>query len=153
VSDFAVKGLQAIAKEKAGTRDPYVVIDHGAGLIMIWRNGVQWNIGQDPDPRAFMTVDAGDFVLAIPDFSHYARAAPDMAVAEASEHAITSFQHELKLKKVVMKLSGKVRWQVGMVFERDLENGKRSFDFIPHYDVTLQNPVHIRNLGSQVSQD
>jgi len=151
VGDIAMYCLKSIADVYSGTRDPYVVVDHGAGLIMIWRNGVQWNIGQDPDPRAFMTVDAGDFVLAVPDFSHYARAAPDMAVAEASEHAITSFQHELKLKKVVMKLSGKVRWQVGMVFERDLDNGRRSFDFIPHYDVTLRNPVHIKDLESQVS--
>lgn len=111
---------------------------------MIWRNGVQWNIAQDPDPKAFMTVDAGDYVLAVPDFAQYARIRQEVVSAQAQEQAIRSQQHEQKLKKVIMKLSGKVRWQLGMVFERDVEDGKRSFDFIPHYQVVTRNPVHIK---------
>ena len=43
-------------------------------------------------------------------------------------------------KKVVMKLSGKVRWLAGLMFERDLPNGKRTFDFKHHYDVVLKHP-------------
>jgi hypothetical protein len=118
---------------------------------MIWRNGVQWNIGQADDPREFMTVDSGDFVLAVPDFTQYARSSPDMITSQAQDHSISPAQHEQKLKKVVMKLSGKVRWQVGMVFERDVADGKRSFDFIPHHDVTLRNPAHIKSIKLQVS--
>lgn len=117
---------------------------------MVWRNHVQWNIGQDPDPRAFMTVDSGDYVLAVPDFGVYARSTPDTATAQAQQHSISSHQHEQRLKKVIMKLSGKVRWQVGMVFERDVADGTRSFDFIPHYKVTLRNPVHIKSIKNEV---
>lgn len=133
-----------------GTRDPYIVVGHGAGLLMVWRNNVQWNIGQDPDPKAFMSVDSGDYLLAVPDYGADARSTPDSATAQAQQQTISSHQREQKLKKVIMKLSGKVRWQVGMVFERDVSGGTRSFDFIPHYDVTLRNPVHIKSIQNEV---
>lgn len=99
-----------------------------------------------------MTVDSGDYVLAVPDFSVYARSAPDSATVQAQQNSISSEKHEQKLKKVIMKLSGKVRWQVGMVFERDVPGGTRSFDFIPHYKVTLRNPVHIKSIQNEVRQ-
>jgi len=97
-----------------------------------------------------MTVDSGDYVLAVPDFGVYARSTPDSATVQAQQNSISSQQHEQKLKKVIMKLSGKVRWQVGMVFERDVAGGTRSFDFIPHYNVTLRNPVHIKSIKTEV---
>ncbi|KAG9724667.1 hypothetical protein KCU73_g13371, partial [Aureobasidium melanogenum] len=56
-----------------GSRDPYVVTGLGAGFVMVWRNQVRWRIAQDDDPRKFMTVDSGDYVLAIPDYNYYAR--------------------------------------------------------------------------------
>jgi hypothetical protein len=53
-----------------GTRDPYMITGNGAGLLMCWRNEVRWNICRDPDPRKFMTVDSGEYILAVPDYSH-----------------------------------------------------------------------------------
>jgi hypothetical protein len=41
-----------------------------------------------------------------------------------------------------MKLNGNVRWVAGLVFERNVDGGGRSFNFIPHYKVTLKNPKY-----------
>ncbi|KAJ8608323.1 hypothetical protein MRB53_039745 [Persea americana] len=135
-----------------GTRDPYAVTGHGGGFVMVWRNGVQWNIWKENDPQKFMTVDSGDYLLAIPDLSHEARRAPENAKSTPQEYensSLSSMREGATFKKVVMKLSGKVRWLVGLVFERNLEGGGRSFDFEPHYHVTLKNPAHVKPLKVQ----
>ena len=126
-----------------GTRDPYVVTGNGAGLVMVWRNDVRWNIAQSDDPRQFMTVDSSDYILAVPDFSNYARRAQDVEQGEdgsSSASSSTTARRDAVFKKVVMKLSGNVRWLGGLVFERELKDGSRSFDFKPHYDVVLKHP-------------
>ncbi|KAK3048827.1 Protein SABRE [Extremus antarcticus] len=125
-----------------GSRDPYVVTGTGAGLVMVWRNDVQWNLAQSKDPREFMTVDSSDYILAVPDFSGYARSAQEFNERNetGSSSSTSSAQKEAVFKKVVMKLSGKVRWLGGFVFERDVADGTRSFDFKPHWDVVLKNP-------------
>ena len=123
-----------------GTRDPYVVTGNGAGLVMVWRNDVRWNIAQDKDPRKFMTVDSGDYILAVPDFNGYARRAyEDMHYGDGTA-STASLKRDAVFRKVVMKLSGKVQWLAGLMFERDTTDGKRTFDFKPHYDVVLKNP-------------
>lgn len=139
-----------------GARDPYLVTGHGAGFVMIWRNDVRWNIHNTKDASKFMTVDSGDYVLAIPDFSFHARQAPEMMAEHGNSK--TSFAHsklrdDAALKKVVMKLSGKVQWQMGLVFEREVGEGRRSFDFEPHYHVTLKNPVHAKSLKDAPAYD
>ena len=125
-----------------GSRDPYVVTSNGAGLVMVWRNDVRWNIAQSDDPRQFMTVDSTDYILAIPDFSSYARRTQEIEQSEdnASSSSSSTTRKDAVFKKVVMKLSGNVRWLGGFVFERDLKDGSRTFDFKPHYDVVLKHP-------------
>ncbi|KAK0124244.1 hypothetical protein ONS95_009219 [Cadophora gregata] len=122
-----------------GTRDPYVVTGNGAGFLMCWRNDVRWNICREEDPRKFMTVDSGEYILAIPDFSHQARNISKLDRDSDSMTSVDSFKRGAAFKKVVMKLSGNVQWLVGLMFERNLrEEGKRSFDFEPHYNVILK---------------
>ncbi|KAK5719576.1 Protein SABRE [Elasticomyces elasticus] len=125
-----------------GTRDPYVVTGNGAGLVMVWRNDVRWNVAQNKDPRKFMTVDSGDFILAVPDFNGYARKSQEENTDTDSSSSTTSTtkQRDAVFRKVVMKLSGKVQWLAGLMFERDLPDGRRVFDFKPHYDVVLKHP-------------
>jgi len=126
-----------------GTRDPYQVTGNGAGFLMCWRNDVRWNIHVDDDPKRFMTVDSGEYVLAVPDYS---RQAWDAASRHGHEDSLGSGISDDKhkagaaFKKVVMKLSGKVQWLAGLVFERAIEGGTRSFDFVPHYEVVLKAP-------------
>ncbi|KAK3069622.1 Protein SABRE [Teratosphaeriaceae sp. CCFEE 6253] len=130
-----------------GTRDPYAVTGNGAGLVMVWRNDVRWNIAQSDDPRKFMTVDSGDYILAVPDFNGYARKSQeDNADVDGSSSqggsSTTSGKRDAVFRKVVMKLSGRVQWLAGLMFERDLPGGRRVFDFKPHYDVVLKRPEY-----------
>lgn len=123
-----------------GARDPYVVTGHGAGFVMCWRNNVRWGIHQDDDPKRFMTVTSGEYVLAIPDYSHQARERVSSGRDAESMTSSSSYKNGAMFKKVIMKLSGNVRWMAGLVFERDLDEGGRSFEFLPHYDVILRTP-------------
>ena len=88
-----------------------------------------------------MTVTSGEYVLAIPDYSHQARethAGPGRDSDSISSRS--SSKGSAIFKKVIMKLSGNVRWLAGLVLERDIEGGGRSFDFIPHYEIVLTTP-------------
>ncbi|KAF2838294.1 hypothetical protein M501DRAFT_1005161 [Patellaria atrata CBS 101060] len=126
-----------------GSRDPYMVTGQGAGFVMCWRNDVRWNIAQEDDPRKFMTVNSGSYILAIPDLTHYARHSYDTESSDFhSSSSTSSFRSGATFLKTIMKLSGKVQWLAGLVFERNLDNGGRSFDFTPHYNVVLKNPRH-----------
>ncbi|KAK5001856.1 hypothetical protein LTR28_012145, partial [Elasticomyces elasticus] len=126
-----------------GSRDPYVVTGQGAGFVMVWRNDVCWNIAQDSDPRKFMTVDSGDYILAVPDFNHYARHGLEREEwKQENSFSTNSVKKGAVFKKVVMKLSGNVRWMAGLVFEREVGGKERSFDFCHHWDVVLKNPKY-----------
>ncbi|ROW12598.1 hypothetical protein VMCG_00684 [Cytospora schulzeri] len=130
-----------------GSRDPYQVTGNGAGFMMCWRNDVRWDVHTDDDPKRLMTVDSGEFVLAIPDFSHFAREDARRAADNDSVISEDSMKSGAIFKKVVMKLSGKVQWLAGLVFEKAIDNGTRNFDFIPHYDVVLKAPNYTKNQG------
>lgn len=127
-----------------GSRDPYQITGNGAGFLMCWRNDVRWSIRSDDDPKRFMTVDSGEYVLAVPDFGHYAREAARRTADNDSVISEDSMKSGSAFKKVVMKLSGKVQWMAGLVFEQAIENGRRKFDFSPHYDVVLKAPEYAK---------
>ncbi|KAK2055269.1 hypothetical protein LY76DRAFT_194536 [Colletotrichum caudatum] len=127
-----------------GTRDPYCVTGNGAGFLMCWRNDVKWNINADDDPKRFMTVDAGEYLLAIPDYSHQVREAARRTGEDDSLMGEDNYKSGASFKKVVMKLSGKVQWMTGLVFERAIQDGQRSFEFRPHYDIVLRAPHHVK---------
>ncbi|KAM5377986.1 hypothetical protein ACJZ2D_004732 [Fusarium nematophilum] len=123
-----------------GTRDPYAVTGNGAGFLMCWRNDIRWSINSDGDPKRFIAVESGEYILAIPDYSHEVR---DQARRQHDAEGYLpddNYKSEASFKKVVMKLSGKVQVMAGLTFERAIEDGKRSFDFRPHYDIVLKNP-------------
>lgn len=119
---------------------------------MCWRNNVNWAIHQKDDPKEFMTVTSGEYVLAIPDYSHEARETDSSGRDGESITSSNSFKSGAIFKKVIMKLSGNVRWMAGIVFERDLGNGKRSFESLPHYEVTLRTPEHAKAHQSQITR-
>lgn len=129
-----------LTQKKIGSRDPYMVTGYGAGFVMCWRNGVRWDIHRDDDPKQFMTVTSGEYVLAIPDYSHQAREYARSSADAESVSSHGSYRSGAMFKKVIMKLSGNVRWLAGLVFERDLRGHGRSFDFVPHYNIKLTTP-------------
>ena len=136
--DVSWKGDGDVHLTLKGTRDPYIVTGDGAGFLMCWRNDVRLSVCRDDDPRKLITVDSGEYILAIPDFSHQARATASEQTDNDSMLSSDSFRHGATFKKVVMKLSGNVQWLVGLMFERDLDDGTRSFDFEPHYNVVTK---------------
>ncbi|KAF7865344.1 hypothetical protein EAF04_006321 [Stromatinia cepivora] len=136
--DVAWKGDGDVHLTLKGTRDPYIVTGDGAGFLMCWRSDVRLSVCRDDDPRKFITVDSGEYILAIPDFSHQARVTASEQNDSDSVVSSDSFRHGAIFKKVVMKLSGNVQWLVGLMFERDLDDGTRSFDFEPHYNVVTK---------------
>lgn len=143
--DVAWKGDGDVHLNLKGSRSPYIVTGNGAGFVMVWRNNVHWRLAQDEDTRKFMTVDSGDYLLAIPDFNHFARHAEDEEVEEITgSSSTTSDKSTAAFKKVVMKLSGNVRWVFGLTFERDLDEGGRTFEFCPHYDIVLKHPDYAK---------
>ena len=98
-----------------------------------------------------MTVDSGEYVLAIPDFSRQAREHSSFSNADSdSFSSSSSANNSAHFKKTIMKLSGHVRWMAGLIFERNLDNGGRSFDFRPHYDVKLMTPEMARIVQDEV---
>ncbi|KAK2745432.1 hypothetical protein FQN57_003775 [Myotisia sp. PD_48] len=127
-----------------GSRDPYEVTGFGAGFVMCWRKDILWEIHMTDDPKEFMAVTSGEYVLAIPDYSRHARYSQDIHTYEGD---LAFKRGEPKdpaiFKKVIMKLSGNVRWLAGLVFERNNDGRDRCFDFKPHYNVILRNPKYL----------
>lgn len=118
---------------------------------MCWRNDVQWAIHTSDDPKKFMTVTSGEYVLAVPDYSHQARTLPEHHQNRDTDSISTiGSKNAAIFKKVIMKLSGNVQWLAGLVFERDLENGERTSQFEPHYGVILRNPKHMEECQLKV---
>ncbi|KAJ5648160.1 hypothetical protein N7490_004532 [Penicillium lividum] len=127
-----------------GSRDPYVVTGFGSGFVMCWRRDVKWELHPNDDPMEFMSVTSGEYVLAIPDYSAEARWANELTTEDADASSQSSEQKNAAyFKKVIMKLSGDVKWAAGLVFERDIDAESRSFAFKPHYDVILKNPKFV----------
>lgn len=99
-----------------------------------------------------MTVSSGEYVLAIPDYSHQAAQGIDSSSGDG-DSGTTSYSgigNGALFKKVVMKLSGNVRWLAGLVFERNVKGGGRSFTFRPHYEVKLKDTAHVGKHKAQV---
>ena len=133
-----------------GSRDPYAVSGYGAGFVMCFRDAVKWEIRQDDDPKKFMTVSCNEFILAVPDYSQQARKLPEKGVLSAQVKKRGNplvASHEPSFQKVIMKLSGRVRWLAGLVFERNIGDGTRSFRFKPHYEVVFKIPECCPKVG------
>ncbi|KAI0392295.1 mitochondrial protein from FMP27-domain-containing protein [Xylariaceae sp. FL0594] len=136
-----------------GSRDPYAVIGNGAGFVMCWRNNVKWNVHTDDDPKKFMTVDSGEYVLAVPDFSHHAEEETGGIGDRSNTVGDSSRRSGIAFKKVIMKLSGDVQWMAGLVFERAITDGKRDFSFKPHYEVIMKAPMYTQSDGDAAPYD
>ena len=146
------KGDGDVHLQLKGSRDPYVVTSNGAGFVMVWRENVRWSIHREDDPKKLMTVNAGEYALAIPDYSHQARETTTNTMSDRDSISSSGSQNKtgVAVRKTIMKLSGDVRWLAGLVFERNLDGGGRSFDFRPHYDMTMTTPNRAKAPEGQV---
>jgi hypothetical protein len=111
---------------------------------MCWRNDVRFTVHETDDPKKFLAVTSGEYVLAIPDYSNHALHSAEITRDSESMSSSSSQKNAAVFKKVIMKLSGNVQWLAGLVFEQNIEGGGRSFEFSPHYNVVLKNPLYIK---------
>ncbi|KAE8393528.1 RNA pol II promoter Fmp27 protein domain-containing protein [Aspergillus alliaceus] len=126
-----------------GSRDPYALTGSGGGFVMCWRGNVKWEIHTNDNPMELMNVTSSEYILAIPDYSFEARK-QRVPIPQVLDNSSTTLQHNAAdFKKVIVKLAGDVKWTVGLVFERDLNNDMRTFHSSPHYNVVLHHPRFI----------
>lgn len=131
--------------------------------MFCWRGDVVWKIATEPCPKDFSHVDSDEFILAIPDFTKEPIKADDYTDYQNSFTSSRVLSHDPSrnavFRKVIMKLSGGVRWIAGAVLERRCPpnclcckgKGKcAGFDFIPHYDVHLKKPEYCRHADGEV---
>lgn len=131
-----------------GSRSPYDLLSVGAGFVMGWRNNVKLSINSTDDPKELLIADSEEYILAVPNY--IAQERDYLKKSYAFSHAILSrsdFNESTNFRKVLMKLSGKVRWMAGLLFEMDRDDSmERTSDFRPHYQVQLRKPEYISNL-------
>lgn len=128
---------------------------------MCWRGNVRWELNGEDDPEKRVKVESEEYLLAVPDFTRHAAEEMDYGVIPDSKSFLSSnsISNGALFKKVIMKLSGKVQILVGLMFEQELTDEddwklrKRSFDFIPHYAVTMKDPKYCKPPpGEEVSE-
>lgn len=149
-----------------GSRDPYIVMGAGAGLTKVFRGNVRWEIGVCPDSRKLMEVMCDEYMLAIADFSRRAGSLDEPRSPREQDKSRNSLHHyhlsrkEISFQKILMKLTGDVRWTAGLAFERHCEEDEcdkcggqqecRLWDFAPHWHVKLKIPEYSILAGGQV---
>uniref|UniRef100_A0A0W0FJY9 Uncharacterized protein n=1 Tax=Moniliophthora roreri TaxID=221103 RepID=A0A0W0FJY9_MONRR len=114
-----------------GLRDPYDIVDMGAGFVLSWRGNTKLLVGRKNEARELIQVISDSMFIAIPNLRQYP--SPQSA----------------PFKKICAKFLSGVRFGIGFVFERAcgpsctrctgdaFHRTCRFFDFKPHYEVTL----------------
>lgn len=151
-----------------GSRDPYIVMGSGAGLTKVFRGNVRWSINVDPDSRKLMEVTCDEYMLVIPDFSRRSlnmgpprdRSSDHELDKKNTLHHYHISRKEISFQKILMKLTGDVRWTAGLAFERHCETGAcsgcdgeascRIWSFEPHWNVKLVTPAYSILPGGKV---
>ncbi|KAJ6260479.1 hypothetical protein Dda_4705 [Drechslerella dactyloides] len=157
---WAWKGDGDVQVTLKGSRDPYVIIGTGAGFVKCWRGDVRCFLANDDNPLNFLIVESKEYFLAIPDFSQQAlqmfEETSNTAEDDQSLMSNDSYNKTIAIfKKVIMKATGGVRWQLGLVFEQETTSEpnwidrQRSLEFTPHYKITLRTPESAKALQQQ----
>lgn len=132
-----------------GSSNPYNLIGKDAGFVMCWKNNVELKVNGKDDPQELFAVTSDDFVLAIPDFRFQEREYLSRSVSKTGGLVCTTNLNDSTVfQKVIMKLSNRVRWVAGLLFERECMGDSptgRTFNFKPHYEVILSNPASIKD--------
>lgn len=131
-----------------GSSNPYRLVGKSAGFVMCWKNNVVVSCNGTLDPKEFITVCSDDFIMGVPDYSVQERGYLKSSINKTGGLVSRSNTDDnIVFQKVVMKLSGRVKWTGGLLFERDVkeEPSVRTFNFRPHYEVVLANPKYIKD--------
>ncbi|KAK6459350.1 mitochondrial protein from FMP27-domain-containing protein [Scheffersomyces xylosifermentans] len=131
--------------------NPYELVGKAAGFVFCWKNNVSLRINDSPSTKELIVLESDDFLLAIPNYSSHEKKSWSLFYDEMEEYIPDIDSESKKFNKRVMKLSSadKVRWVLGMTFERNKDESATSYSdeqeristFKPHYDVIVTNPA------------
>ncbi|GAN10255.1 conserved hypothetical protein [Mucor ambiguus] len=143
-----------------GTRDPYQLLERGAGLAKIWSDDVVWLLGYENEQNEFMQIISQSYAFGVPDLIHggFVPQLPDSLQHKQDKMCADDSRVFLK---IALKLSDGVRMGIGLSYERlschggDVRNDGlcdtcqsqhphmidrcRSQVFMPHYYVLFQS--------------
>lgn len=150
-----------------GSRNPYEVAGLSGGFLLSFANNVILDINGDDNPKLLLQVTAGDVGwsvpnhLALPLLLWYRESSGALFVPELNDSnfaflyayyfedqegydpqkAKTMSKHYQEKK--ALRFCGNVSFKIGLSFERDDQDGNRTSEFRPHYDVKLSNPKYV----------
>jgi hypothetical protein len=123
-----------------GSRDPYHILEHGAGWVKCWRGDVELRIGFENEQREVFQILSNEYLLAIPDLKdyidraatgtggesgryedrrhHHARKSSDRTTSSQDSSGYKGYKRRPDFKKVCLKLTNGVRWGAGLILER-----------------------------------
>lgn len=154
-----------------GTRDPYQLLERGAGLAKVWSDDVVWLLGYENNQNEFMQIISQNYAFGVPDLIHggFVPQLPD-SLQYKQDKMFADDNHVFL--KVALKLSDGVRMGIGLSYERlschseDANNNNlcirckyqcphlidrcRSQIFMPHYNVLFQSIQQVNTYFDKV---
>lgn len=157
-----------------GAKNPYMIGGKNAGFILGFNGDILLKVNSDNDSTKFISCTANEIHFSIPNYfakpllvwsrpseksvfvpnqddinlqryaSYYYLSQLESKTNEASDIRVMAQSY---IEKTGIKLSGGMTLNVGLVFERLLENSKRTFDFISHHIVRLCNPIYVEDFS------
>ncbi|ODV97191.1 hypothetical protein PACTADRAFT_48941 [Pachysolen tannophilus NRRL Y-2460] len=156
-----------------GSRSPYFLLGDSSGFVLSFKDNIKLNINEHDDPKEFLVVKANEVSWVIPN--HLSEpllvwskeTSKAVFIPESRNNIIFSMAgyylddddpevYSKKLigemsrcfiEKTVAKLSGEIRFVLGISFERKSEDEKfRTNNFKAHYEVVLSNPKFIPDI-------
>ncbi|GAA5805686.1 hypothetical protein HPULCUR_011209 [Helicostylum pulchrum] len=147
-----------------GTRDPYELLNRGAGLTKIWSQEVVWLLGYKNPQHEFMQIVSQQYAFGVPDLVRggFVPSLPDSFERKSS---MVNEEDTNRFLKVVLKLTDGIRMGIGLGFERlgcnrcnkcvgvHRLNRCRSQVFSPHYNVLFQSTKQVETFLDEDNYD
>ncbi|CAO3623552.1 unnamed protein product [Cunninghamella echinulata] len=103
-----------------GTRDPYLLLNHGAGMAKYWKGQVVWYLGYDNPQKEFIQIQSQYYTFGVPDLIRSIRHCNNNNNDNDSLTSSSSSGDNIPFifTKIVIKLSGGVQMGIGCHLER-----------------------------------
>lgn len=156
-----------------GSKSPYMIGGEAAGFVVGFKENVTLGCNVTDDPKQFLSCSSDKIYFSIPNFfakplfswakssddfffvpsqndtnlGHYASYyyLLDMLDSKDISNDVQKMRN-FYIEKTAINLSGGVTLNLGILFERLKPGSKdRTFEFRPHYDVRLCNPIYVKD--------
>ncbi|CAL9734019.1 protein Fmp27p, mitochondrial [Monosporozyma servazzii] len=164
-----------------GSKSPYKIGGDNAGFVLGFGGDIVLDVNEKDDPKQFLSCASDKLYFSVPNYFAkpllvYSRPANStvfipnqedtnlqnyasyyyMLDLESRKDEATDIQSlkDVYIEKTVIKLTGGVVFNLGMVFERMVDGksmNNRTFDSKPHYDVRITNPIYVPDLNNHDS--